>query len=150
VNNMTKKEYTSKVNGDKSRNGQRLEKLFTKKTGINKLRKKDKPTFNNRHGKKEIIDFDYVWKHGKVKTYIDITTSYRSTRAKQKAYNGMLLKRINNTDEVWLVSETFKQNGKTIKILELEGLDKTISFKEAIKIINDNESTSKHPFESWM
>jgi len=64
-------------NGDKSRNGNSLERYFTEQTGLKKFSKKQKPSFINSHGKKQIIDFDFHKNVDGVDIYMDLTTTYR-------------------------------------------------------------------------
>lgn len=123
-------------NGDKSRNGNKLENYFTEQTGLKKITKKQKPTFNNSHGKKQIIDFDFHKNVNDVDIYMDLTTTYRSDRLKQKAYNALMYK--NNFDKpckFYMVIGSLIEHGKKKKPVLIEGIDGVITIEEAIIMV---------------
>ena len=78
-------------NKGKSINGNKFEKEFTELTGIVKMRKKDKPTFVNSHGLVQVVDFDFATEKNGEKIYVDVTTTFRSDRLKQKSYNALMM-----------------------------------------------------------
>lgn len=126
---------SSKENGDKSRNGTNLEKLFTQKTGHKKATKFQKPKFINEFGEEQIIDTDFIIKKDDCTYFIDVTTTWRSSRAKQKAYNGLLLKlKTNIVHKYYIGVGTLIENGKKINTTKLEGVDDTLLVEELIEI----------------
>jgi hypothetical protein len=127
------KDILSEVNRGKSKNGNRFESFFEERTGLKKLLKKEKPTIVNEHGVKQIADFDFLWEKSGVKNWIDVTTSYRSDRAKQKAYNGLIAKKIDPNCIIWMVVGDFVHNKRVQKPTSLEGLDKTIHIDEFLE-----------------
>ena len=64
-------------NQSRSQNGNDFERIFTERTGISKMKKKDKPTFINIHGNEQLIDFDFSTEIDGTKIFIDVTTTYR-------------------------------------------------------------------------
>ena len=139
----TKVDHT-KTNSFKSNNGNALENLFIKQTGIRKATKKDKPTFINEHNIKQEIDFDFMFesKDGQ-QIFLDITTSYRSDRIKQKGYNALLLKREYQNKglpkpKFIIVIGNLVENGKKKKISLIEGIDEIKTVEEVIEEIRDN------------
>ena len=139
----TKVDHT-KTNSFKSNNGNALENLFIKQTGIRKASKKDKPTFINEHNIKQEIDFDFMFesKDGQ-QIFLDITTSYRSDRIKQKGYNALLLKREYSnkglTKPKFIVGiGNFVENGKQKNSTLIDGIDEIKTVEEVIEEIRDN------------
>ena len=124
-------------NQNKSINGNKFEQLFTELTGLVKEKKKDKPRFLNSHGLKQIIDYDFKTIIDGVEVYIDVTTTFRSDRLKQKSYNGLLLKLKNNPNcKYFLVVKSFtEKKRKKITVLN-EGIDKVIYINEFMEIFN--------------
>lgn len=123
-------------NGDKSRNGNSLEGYFTEQTGLKKFGKKQKPSFVNSHGKKQIIDFDFHKNVEGVDIYMDLTTTYRSDRLKQKAYNALMYK--NNFDKpckFYMVVGKLVEHGKKKNPVLIEGIDGVILVEDAINMI---------------
>lgn len=123
-------------NGDKSRNGNSLEGYFTEQTGLKKFGKKQKPSFVNSHGKKQIIDFDFHKNVDGVDIYMDLTTTYRSDRLKQKAYNALMYK--NNFDKpckFYMVVGKLVEHGKKKNPVLIEGIDGVILVEDAINMI---------------
>jgi len=131
----------SQTNSYKSNNGTALENYFIKETGIKKTCKESKPYFINEHGLEQEIDFDFVFvSNDGQEIFIDITTSYRSDRAKQKGYNAILLKseyaKRNLPKPVFLIGVgNLVENGKEINPTLIEGIDDIVTVKEIIETI---------------
>lgn len=126
-------------NKSKSISGNEFEKEFTNLTGLKKVRKKDKPKFVNSHGLEQTIDFDFVYVSGDKKIYIDVSTTFRSDRLKQKSYNALIYKlTFPECKEVnfFMVVKTLTERGKTKKPILIEGIDKVMEIDEFLKIIN--------------
>jgi len=123
-------------NQSRSKNGNDFEKVFTELTGIKKMKKKDKPKFTNIHGLEQLIDFDFSTIINGVNVYIDVTTTYRSDRQKQKAYNAMMMKTKLNMDcKFYMVIKSLTENGKKKTVNLLEGMDHVIEIGEFIKLL---------------
>ena len=123
-------------NQSRSKNGNDFEKVFTELTGIKKMKKKDKPKFTNIHGIEQLIDFDFSTIINGEKIYIDVTTTYRSDRQKQKAYNAMMMKTKLNMDcKFYMVIKSLTENGKKKTVNLLEGMDHVIEIDEFIKLL---------------
>ena len=123
-------------NQSRSKNGNDFEKVFTQMTGIKKMKKKDKPRFTNIHGIEQLIDFDFSTIINGVKVYIDVTTTYRSDRQKQKAYNAMMMKtKLNEECKFYMVIKSLTENGKKKTVNLLEGMDHVIEIDEFIKLL---------------
>jgi hypothetical protein len=123
-------------NQSRSQNGNDFEKVFTELTGIKKMKKKDKPKFTNIHGLEQLIDFDFSTEINGTKVFIDVTTTYRSDRQKQKAYNAMMMKTKLNMDcKFYMVIKSLTENGKKKTVNLLEGMDHVIEIDEFIKLI---------------
>jgi len=123
-------------NQSRSKNGNDFEKVFTELTGIKKMKKKDKPKFTNIHGLEQLIDFDFSTIINGVNVYIDVTTTYRSDRQKQKAYNAMMMKTKLNMDcKFYMVIKSLTENGKKKTVNLLEGMDHVIEIDEFIKLL---------------
>ena len=121
-------------NQSRSKNGNDFEKVFTQMTGIKKMKKKDKPRFTNIHGIEQLIDFDFSTIINGEKIYIDVTTTYRSDRQKQKAYNAMMMKtKLNEECKFYMVIKSLTENGKKKTVNLLEGMDYVIEIDEFIK-----------------
>jgi hypothetical protein len=126
----------SQENGDKSRNGNKLEKYFTEKTGLKKSKKSEKPFFTNSHGRKQIIDFDFHKKVDGVDIYMDLTTTYRTDRLKQKAYNALMYKtNFSSQCKFYMVVGSLTEHGKTKRPILIEGIDGVLEVSDAIKIL---------------
>jgi len=126
----------SQENGDKSRNGNKLEKYFTEQTGLSKIKKTQKPSFVNSFSRKQIIDFDFHKNVDGVDIYMDLTTTYRTDRLKQKAYNAVMYK--NNFKapcKFYMVVGSLTEHGKTKKPILIEGIDGVVEISEAIKML---------------
>ena len=123
-------------NQSRSQNGNDFEKVFTELTGIKKMKKKDKPKFTNIHGIEQLIDFDFSTEINGTKVYIDVTTTYRSDRQKQKAYNAMMMKTKLNMDcKFYMVIKSLTENGKKKTVNLLEGMDHVIEIGEFVKLL---------------
>jgi len=123
-------------NQSRSKNGNDFETYFTELTGIKKMKKKDKPKFTNIHGLEQLIDFDFSTIINGVNVYIDVTTTYRSDRQKQKAYNAMMMKTKLNMDcKFYMVIKSLTENGKKKTVNLLEGMDHVIEIGEFIKLL---------------
>lgn len=123
-------------NQSRSKNGNDFEKVFTELTGIKKMKKKDKPRFTNIHGLEQLIDFDFSTEINGTKVFIDVTTTYRSDRQKQKAYNAMMMKTKLNMDcKFYMVIKSLTENGKKKTVNLLEGMDHVIEIGEFIKLL---------------
>jgi len=127
----------SEENGDKSRNGNRLENYFVEQTGLKKFTKKQKPSFVNSHGKKQVIDFDFHKNVDGVDIYMDLTTTYRSDRLKQKAYNALMYKVRNTTPcKFYMVVGSLIEHGKKKNPILIEGIDGVITIEDAINLVS--------------
>ena len=123
-------------NQSRSKNGNDFENVFTQMTGIKKMKKKDKPRFTNIHGIEQLIDFDFSTIINGEKIYIDVTTTYRSDRQKQKAYNAMMMKtKLNEECKFYMVIKSLTENGKKKTVNLLEGMDYVIEIDEFIKLL---------------
>ena len=123
-------------NQSRSKNGNDFEKVFTELTGIKKMKKKDKPRFTNIHGLEQLIDFDFSTEINGTKVFIDVTTTYRSDRQKQKAYNAMMMKTKLNMDcKFYMVIKSLTENGKKKTVNLLEGMDKVMDIDEFMKLL---------------
>jgi len=124
-------------NSDRSKNGNSFEKTFTELTGISKIRKKDKPRFTNSHGNEQIIDFDFYTEINGVKTYVDVSTTFRSDRLKQKSYNALMMKnKISSECKFYMVVKSLTENGKKKKPNLIEGIDNVYEISEFVGILN--------------
>ena len=127
-------------NQSRSKNGNDFESYFTQMTGIKKMKKKDKPKFTNIHGIEQLIDFDFSTIINGEKIYIDVTTTYRSDRQKQKAYNAMMMKtKLNEDCKFYMVIKSLTENGKKKTVNLLEGMDHVIEIDEFIKLITKDK-----------
>ena len=123
-------------NQSRSKNGNDFETYFTELTGIKKMKKKDKPKFTNIHGLEQLIDFDFSTIINGVNVYIDVTTTYRSDRQKQKAYNAMMMKTKLNMDcKFYMVIKSLTENGKKKTVNLLEGMDHVVEINDFIKLL---------------
>jgi len=111
-------------NKGKSNNGNKFEKEFTELTGIVKMRKKDKPVFTNSHGLVQVVDFDFATEKGGERIFVDVTTTYRSDRLKQKSYNALMIKNM-------------VEGGKKKNPILIEGIDGVMSIDEFINYLNE-------------
>jgi len=125
-------------NGKRARAGNSFEKLFSEKTGIGKLEAKLKPQFKNEHGNSQKIDSDFCLETESSIVFFDLTTSLRTDRAKQKAYNALCYKsEIFSEKECKfyvVVPDDDKNFNKRKNPVLLHGLDGVICFTEAVEI----------------
>lgn len=136
ITNYNKMTTHQNSNKGKSTNGNKFEKEFTEITGIEKMRKKDKPTFINSHGLKQVVDFDFKLEKNGTQIFIDVTTTYRSDRLKQKSYNAIMMKNKVGIDcKFYMVVKNMIENGKKKNPILIEGIDGVISIDDFIKII---------------
>jgi hypothetical protein len=121
-------------NGAKSRNGGRLQKLFTEATGIETAKEETKATFNNIHGDVELIDYDFFLEIDGIDVLIDVTTSYRLCRCKQKYYSGLLYRLYVKKPSFYIVAvEDFEDKTPVVK----HGADLLIDTQTLINHINN-------------
>jgi len=125
-------------NKGKSNNGNKFEKEFTELTGIVKMKKKDKPTFVNSHGLVQVVDFDFATEKNGEKIYVDVTTTFRSDRLKQKSYNALMMKtKVGQPCKFYMVVKTMVEGGKKKNPILIEGIDGVISIDEFTSYLND-------------
>lgn len=118
-------------NKGKSNNGNKFEKEFTELTGIVKMKKKDKPTFVNSHGLVQVVDFDFATEKNGEKIYVDVTTTFRSDRLKQKSYNALMMKtKVGQPCKFYMVVKTMVEGGKKKNPILIEGIDGVMSIDE--------------------
>ena len=128
----------SKENGAKSNNGNKLEKLFEQETGLKKILKKDKPKFINSHGLVQVVDFDFKVEVDGVDVFMDLTTTYRSDRLKQKSYNALMYKtHFDKPCKFYMVVQRMVENGKKKNPKLIDGIDGVIPLEEAIKMVKE-------------
>lgn len=124
-------------NKDKSRNGRAFEKEFTGLTQIKKTLKKDKPRFINSHGLSQVVDFDFITTIRGETFCIDVSTTFRSDRLKQKSYNAVMMKQHTNMDcKFYMVVKSLTEKGKTKKPILIEGIDDVLEIGEFMKLLN--------------
>lgn len=118
-------------NKGKSINGNKFEKEFTELTGIVKMKKKDKPTFVNSHGLVQVVDFDFATEKNGEKIYVDVTTTFRSDRLKQKSYNALMMKtKVGQPCKFYMVVKTMVEGGKKKNPILIEGIDGVMSIDD--------------------
>jgi hypothetical protein len=124
-------------NKNKSINGRAFENEFTSLTGIKKTLKKDKPRFINSHGLSQVVDFDYITTIEGNTFCIDVTTTFRSDRLKQKSYNALMMKQHTNMNcKFYMVVKSLTEKGKTKKPILIEGIDNVLEIGEFMKLLN--------------
>jgi hypothetical protein len=124
-------------NKNKSINGRAFENEFTGLTGIKKTLKKDKPRFINSHGLSQVVDFDYITTVEGNTFCIDVTTTFRSDRLKQKSYNALMMKQHTNMNcKFYMVVKSLTEKGKTKKPILIEGIDNVLEIGEFMKLLN--------------
>jgi hypothetical protein len=122
-------------NGAKSRNGGRLQRHFTEATGIETAKEEIKATFNNIHGDVELIDYDFFLEIDGIDVLIDVTTSYRLCRCKQKYYSGLLYRLYVKKPSFYIVAvEDFEDKTPVVK----HGADLLIDTQTLINHINNS------------
>jgi hypothetical protein len=84
-----------------------------------------------------VVDFDFGLDKNGEKIFIDVTTTYRSDRLKQKSYNALMMKNKVNVDcKFYMVVKNMVENGKKKNPILIEGIDGVMSLEEFLKIIN--------------
>ena len=131
----------SKTNQEKCLNGKSLEDSFELMTGLKKMLKNEKPFFINSLGKKQIIDFDFKTEIDGVDVFIDLTTTFRSDRLKQKAYNAVMYKtKLNPNCKFYMGVGKLIENGKKKNPILVEGIDDVILVDELIGMITRSDA----------
>ena len=121
-------------NSAKSRNGGRLQRLFTQRTGIKTAKESSKATFINKHNEEELIDYDFFLQVDDVDVLIDVTTTYRLCRCKQKYYSGLVYKMFVPRKSFYIVAvENFEGQTPSVK----HGADLLIDTESLINHINN-------------
>jgi hypothetical protein len=121
-------------NGAKSRNGGRLQRLFTEATGIEIAKEETKATFINIHGDEELIDYDFFLRVDGIDVLIDVTTTYRLCRCKQKYYSGLLYRMYVPRPSFYIVAvENFEGKTPVVK----HGADLLMDTQRLINRINN-------------
>lgn len=128
-------------NANRQRAGNSFEKLFSEKTGMGKLKAKLKPKFKNNHGSLQEIDSDFCLETEESIIFFDLTTSLRTDRAKQKAYNALCYKSEVVCEKECkfyiVVPDDDKHFNERKTPVLLHGLDGVIGFTEAVNIIKE-------------
>ena len=125
-------------NGAKSRNGGRLQRLFTEATGIEIAKEETKATFINIHGDEELIDYDFFLRVDGIDVLIDVTTTYRLCRCKQKYYSGLLYRMYVPRPSFYIVAvENFEGKTPVVK----HGADLLMDTQRLINRINNGTLT---------
>ena len=123
-------------NKSKSINGNDFERTFTERTGLTIIPDGEKPKFTNCHGIEQIVDYDFSTIISGVTYYIDVTTTFRSDRLKQKSYNALIMKTMFKTEcKFYMVVKSLTENGKTKNPKLIEGIDGVMELDEFIKLI---------------
>jgi len=121
-------------NGAKSRNGGRLQRLFTEATGVETTKEENKATFINIHGDEELIDYDFFLQIDGIDVLIDVTTTYRLCRCKQKYYSGLVYRMYVPRPSFYIVGvENFENKTPVVK----HGADLLIDTQTLINHINN-------------
>jgi len=103
--------------------------------------KKEKPFFINSLGKKQIIDFDFKTEIDGVDVFIDLTTTFRSDRLKQKAYNAIMYKtKLNPNCKFYMGVGKLIENGKKKNPILIEGIDGVILVDDLIGMIKRTDA----------
>ena len=123
-------------NKSKSINGNDFEKIFTERTGLKLVPDSEKPTFINSHGNVQVVDYDFTTEVNGVPYYIDVTTTYRSDRLKQKSYNALVMKLMLKKEcKFYTVIKSLTENGKKKNPILIEGIDGVMELDEFVKLI---------------
>jgi hypothetical protein len=123
-------------NKSKSINGNDFERIFTERTGLIIVPDSEKPKFTNCHGEEQIVDYDFSTVISGITYYIDVTTTFRSDRLKQKSYNALIMKTMFNKEcKFYTVVKSLTENGKTKNPKLIEGIDGVMELDEFIKLI---------------
>ena len=133
---MGKKVSHSDANKEKCLNGMSLEQQFELRSGLKKLLVLEKPYFTNSLGRKQIIDCDFKTTIDGVDIFIDLTTTYRSDRLKQKAYNAVMYKlNVDKNCKFYMGVGTLVENGKKKNPILIEGIDGVLLVDELIEML---------------
>lgn len=133
---MGKKVSHSDTNKEKCLNGMSLEQQFELSSGLKKLLVLEKPYFTNSLGRKQIIDCDFKTTIDGVDIFIDLTTTYRSDRLKQKAYNAVMYKlNVDKNCKFYMGVGTLVENGKKKNPILIEGIDGVLLVDELIEML---------------
>ena len=133
---MGKKVSHSDANKEKCLNGMSLEQQFELISGLKKLLVLEKPYFTNSLGRKQIIDCDFKTTIDGVDIFIDLTTTYRSDRLKQKAYNAVMYKlNVDKNCKFYMGVGTLVENGKKKNPILIEGIDGVLLVDELIEML---------------
>jgi len=126
-------------NGVKSNNGLKTEKKFSNLTNLKKTSNNEKPKFINSYGNEQIIDFDFHTTKNGVKIFIDVCSTFRSDRAKQKGYNALLYKMFISTNcKFYIGVGSLVENGSIVNPKNIEGIDGIFHIDELSKLINEH------------
>ena len=132
-NNVTEHQSSNK---SKSINGNDFQKIFTERTGLKLVLDSEKPKFTNCHGQEQVVDYDFSTEVNGVPYYIDVTTTFRSDRLKQKSYNALIMKTILKKEcKFYTVVKSFTENGKTKKPKLIEGIDGVMELDDFMTLL---------------
>jgi hypothetical protein len=82
------------------------------------------------------VDYDFSTVVSGITYYIDVTTTFRSDRLKQKSYNALIMKIMFNKEcKFYTVVKSLTENGKTKNPKLIEGIDGVMELDEFIKLI---------------
>ena len=123
-------------NKSKSINGNDFEKIFTERTGLELVPDSEKPKFTNCHGHEQVVDYDFTTEVNGVPYYIDVTTTFRSDRLKQKSYNALIMKTMLKKEcKFYTVVKSLTENGKTKKPKLIEGIDGVMELDDFMTLL---------------
>jgi hypothetical protein len=132
-NNLTEHQSSNK---SKSINGNDFQKIFTERTGLKLVLDSEKPKFTNCHGEEQVVDYDFTTEVNGMPYYIDVTTTFRSDRLKQKSYNALIMKiRLKKECKFYTVVKSFTENGKTKKPKLIEGIDGVMELDDFMTLL---------------
>jgi hypothetical protein len=132
-NNVTEHQSSNK---SKSINGNDFQKIFTERTGLKLVLDSEKPKFTNCHGEEQVVDYDFTTEVNGMPYYIDVTTTFRSDRLKQKSYNALIMKTILKKEcKFYTVVKSFTENGKTKKPKLIEGIDGVMELDDFMTLL---------------
>ena len=123
-------------NKSKSINGNDFEKIFTERTGLKLVLDSEKPKFTNCHGEEQVVDYDFTTEVNGMTYYIDVTTTFRSDRLKQKSYNALIMKTMLKKEcKFYTVVKSLTENGKTKKPKLIEGIDGVMELDDFMTLL---------------
>jgi hypothetical protein len=123
-------------NKSKSINGNDFEKIFTERTGLKLVLDSEKPKFTNCHGQEQVVDYDFTTEVNGMPYYIDVTTTFRSDRLKQKSYNALIMKTMLKKEcKFYTVVKSLTENGKTKKPKLIEGIDGVMELDDFMALL---------------